>query len=263
MTCRKMKSLLFHALVPAVLAVMLVPAPAFAAEECPVTIPVKVEVEATGNRTPEARPYQLVLEGITEGAPMPAETRLIIQGAGESAFGEILYRVPGDYQYRIYQNSEAAEYYEYDSRVYTVTVRIVRDEENNLSAQIWAEGSDSEEEKAGSITFANRYTRSGSSGGGGGGGGGGGTSGGGGSGSGGPGVAGDGLTEIGDETTPLAAGFPGAISEMIPETILDAMVPLAMLPQTGDTTSLGLWILLMVFSGCVLTGLLAMKRRIW
>ena len=59
----------------------------------------------------------------------------------------------------------------------------------------------------------------------------------------------------------MADGFPG-ISDIIPETILDAMVPLAMLPQTGDTTSLGLWILLMALSGCGLTGLVAVRKRL-
>lgn len=259
MTGKKLRNLLFHALLPAVLAAMMAPGLAFAAEECPVSIPVKVEV--TGNRIPEGQAYRLVLEGITQGAPMPASTELTITGAGEAAFGEIVYQVPGDYQYRIYQNSEAAEYFEYDSRIYTVTVRIVRDEEDRLSSQIWAQNADSSEEKSESITFANRYTRS-SGGGGGGGGGGGSGSGGGGTSGGGPGVSGDGLTEIGEETTPLAAGFPG-ISDLVPETILDAMVPLAMLPQTGDTTSLGLWVLMLALSGCGLAGLLAMKRRIF
>lgn len=260
MTCKKMKNLLFHALVPAVLAVMMVPTPAYADELCTVSIPVTVEV--TGTRVPEDQQYKLRLEGVTPQAPMPETTELTMTGAGQVSFGPIVYEVPGDYQYEIRQDSEAAEYFVYDESVYRLTVRVLRNEEEQLSSLILAYNEAAgESQKVDGLTFTNQYTRTSGGGSGGGGGGGGGGTGGGGSGSGGPGVEGDGLTEIGDETTPLAAGFPGAISEMIPETILDAMVPLAVLPQTGDTTSLGLWILLMILSGCGLTGLLAMRKR--
>ena len=248
MTCKKLRNLLFHALVPAVLAVLAVPTMAYAAEPCSVSIPVQIEV--SGTRVPEDQQYRLQLEGVTPQAPMPEETELTMTGAGQVSFGPIVYEAPGDYQYEVRQNSEAAQYFVFDESVYRITVRVLRDENDQLSSLILAYNEAvGESQKVDGLTFTNQYTRPS-----GGGGGGGGTSGGGGS-------TGDGLTEIGDETTPLADGFPG-ISDMIPETILDAMVPLAMLPQTGDTTSLGLWILLMALSGCGLTGLVAVRKRL-
>lgn len=256
MTCKKWKSLLFHALVPAVLAVFMVPTMAYAAEPCSVSIPVQVDV--TGTRIPEDQQYRLELEGVTPQAPMPEAASLTMTGAGQAFFGPIVYEVPGDYQYEIRQNFEAVENFVFDASVYRITVRVLWDENDGLSSLILAYNEAvGESQKVEGLTFTNQYTRTS----GGGGGGGGGTSGGGGSTGGGPGVEGDGLTEIGDETTPLADGFPG-ISDIIPETILDAMVPLAMLPQTGDTTSLGLWIFLMALSGCGLTGLVAVRKRL-
>lgn len=254
MTCKKIRNLLFHALVPAVLAVLMVPAIAYAEEPCRVSIPVEVTV--TGNRIPQDQQYKLELKGETPQTPMPELSELTMTGAGMAAFGDIVYDVPGDYHYEIRQNSEAADYFVYDQSVYRITVRIIRNAEGQLTSLILAYNEAAgETQKVDDLTFANQYTRSG----GGGGGGGGSGSGGGGTSGGGPGVAGDGLTEIGEDVTPLAAGFPG-ISEMIPETILDAVVPLAMLPQTGDTTSLGLWILLLMISGCGLAGLMVMRK---
>lgn len=258
MTCKKIRNLLCHALVPAVLAVLMVPAIAYAEEPCRVSIPVEVTV--TGNRIPQDQQYRLELKGETPQTPMPESSELTMTGAGKAAFGEIAYHAPGDYHYEIRQNSEATDYFVYDQSVYRITVRIIRNEEGQLTSLILAYNETAgEAQKVDGLTFANQYTRGGGGGGGGGGGSGSGSGGGGGTSGGGPGVSGDGLTEIGEETTPLAAGFPG-ISELVPETILDAMVPLAMLPQTGDSTSLGLWILLLVISGCGLTGLMAMRK---
>ena len=53
MTCKKIRNLLCHALVPAVLAVLMVPAIAYAEEPCRVSIPVEVTV--TGNQIPHDR----------------------------------------------------------------------------------------------------------------------------------------------------------------------------------------------------------------
>lgn len=261
MTCKKIGRLLFHALVPAVLAAFMVPVAVYGEEPCRVNIPVTVQVTGTG--VPEGQSYKVKLEGITPQAPMPENSEITLTGAGEVSFGGIEYNTPGDYQYEIRQSSEAAEYFVYDESVYQITVRVVWDESGRLTSMILAHNEAAgAAEKVEGLTFTNQYTRIPGGGTPSGGGGGGGPRGDGGSSSnGGPGVVGDGLTQIGDETTPLA-DFPGMISEMIPETILDSVVPLAMLPQTGDTTSLGLWILLMAVSGCGLMGLLAVRRRI-
>lgn len=89
--------------------------------------------------------------------------------------------------------------------------------------------------------------------------GGGGSSGGGnGSGSGSPG---NGTVEIGEGTTPLTGNLPDVISQIIPETIRDALAPLAALPRTGDGLNTGLWAFLAIVSVCALAGLVIVRKR--
>lgn len=302
---QKKRNLLFHALVPAVLAAFMIPTMAFAAEECRVSIPT-VTVDVTGSGAPQDQTYEVVLEADPEWtateAPMPEKTALVVVKGEEASFGEVVYQVPGDYKYLIRQKADASvQNIDYDSEgAYEVTVRITNDSNGGLASQVWAyreKDKDDVEAKVTDVRFTNQYTGGGDPGnnpggnepggndpggnnpggdnpGGdnpGGNPGGGGSSGGrpsGGSGSsggstgGGPGVEGDGLTQIVDETTPLGGLFPEGLSEMIPETIMDSIIPLAMLPQTGDTTSLGLWIMLLVLSSCGLGGLMVMRKRI-
>lgn len=246
---QKMKTMLFHTLIPAVLAVLLLPMTAFAkGDSCTVAIPVAVSV--TGSNVPSDPVYEFVLEAVTPGAPM-SELRSIKLKAGEkAAFGPVSYTVPNDYQYKIYQKSAAQDYFTYDNNVYTVTVRVVNGESGGLNAEIWAiKDSSGQMAKTGEIAFTNAYTYTKP--GGSGNGGGGSSSSGGGSSSGGPG---DGLTVIDDGQTPLSTILP---ETTIPENLL----PLAMLPKTGDTTNVALWMLLMVVSGCGLVLLMAYRKR--
>lgn len=243
------KNLLFHTLVPAVLAVLIFPTLAFAQTQSQ-SVSIPVEIQVTGRGIPAGVPYKLVIEGVTPGAPMPEETIVTIMDGGKASFGPIEYTIPGDYQYRIYQNSDAKKFFTYDQKSYAVTVRIVNDQNGNLSSEIWAVDSSSSEGKADKIIFVNHYARSG----------GGGGDGGGGSDGGDPGrpgtnTGGDGLTVITEEAPPLAALFPDSI-------IPDNLVPLAMLPKTGDTTNLALWIILMVLSGSGMLLLARFKKRI-
>lgn len=136
MTCKKIRNLLCHALVPAVLAVLMVPAIAYAEEPCRVSIPVEVTV--TGNRIPQDQQYRLELKGETPQTPMPESSELTMTGAGKAAFGEIAYHAPGDYHYEIRQNSEATDYFVYDQSVYRITVRIIRNEDGQLTSLILA-----------------------------------------------------------------------------------------------------------------------------
>lgn len=257
--CQKLRKLVFHTLVPAVLAALLLPIMAFAqVQSCSVSIPVEVKV--TGSRIPADIPYRLVMKAITPEAPMPQSEELVLVNGGQSEFGPMVYTQTGDYQYEIYQNSEPRDRFTYDERIYRVTVRITNGENGELESQVWATDEASEEEKTESIVFTNNYKRPG-------GGGGGGDSGGGSDpdpdpdpgtdpnpGPGGPGTEvpkGDGLTEIGDNETPL-----GGLT-----LISEEGVPLGGLPKTGDTTILSFWILLAVLSGSGLVGLAFIRRR--
>ena len=245
--CQKLRNLVFHTLVPAVLAALLLPIMAFAqVNSCSVSIPVEVKV--TGSRIPADIPYRFEMKAITPEAPMPQSEELVVINGGKSEFGPMVYTETGDYQYQIYQNSEPRDRFTYDERIYRVTVRITNGENGELEAQVWASDEDAGDEKTDSIVFTNNYRRPG-------GGGGGGDSnpnpnpGPGGSGTEVP--RGDGLTEIGDNETPLG-GFT-----LIPEE----GVPLAGLPKTGDTTMLSFWILLAVLSGSGLAALAFIRKR--
>lgn len=239
--CQKLRKLVFHTLVPAVLAALLLPIMAFAqVQSCSVSIPVEVKV--TGSRIPADIPYRLLMKAITPEAPMPQSEELVLVNGGQSEFGPMVYTQTGDYQYEIYQNSEPRDRFTYDERIYRVTVRITNGENGELESQVWATDEASEEEKTESIVFTNNYKRPG----------------GGGGGSdpdpGGPGTEvpkGDGLTEIGDNETPL-----GGLT-----LISEEGVPLGGLPKTGDTTILSFWILLAVLSGSGLVGLAFIRRR--
>ena len=241
--CQKLRKLVFHTLVPAVLAALLLPIMAFAqVQSCSVSIPVEVKV--TGSRIPADIPYRLLMKAITPEAPMPQSEELVLVNGGQSEFGPMVYTQTGDYQYEIYQNSEPRDRFTYDERIYRVTVRITNGENGELESQVWATDEASEEEKTESIVFTNNYKRPG------GGGGGGGSD----PDPGGPGTEvpkGDGLTEIGDNETPL-----GGLT-----LISEEGVPLGGLPKTGDMTILSFWILLAVLSGSGLVGLAFIRRR--
>lgn len=241
---QKIRNLVFHTLIPAVLAALMLPTLAFAQESsCSVQIPV--EIQTAGDRYSGNVTYKLRIEPITQGAPMPANPELVMVNGGSGAFEPMVYTVPADYRYRIYQTSEAQNRFTYDKTVYIVTVRVLNDGTGGLTAQIWAANEASGETKAEGIRFVNSYDRPGGGGGGGSDGGGGGT----------PSGGGDGLTEINEEGTPLAPG--GGILDMIP----DELVPTAMLPKTGDTTNLMLWIVLALLSGGGLAALILLRKR--
>lgn len=246
----RLRKILVSVLVPAVLAALMIPTAAFAAaDSCQAEIPVKIQT--TGDSVSTAVTYKLVLESV-DGAPMPERAELELSsgtGSGtvvEGAFGPITYTVPEDYQYRIRQASQTVNNFTYDATVYDVTVRITVSEAGMEATVLVAK--DGSEAKTGEIAFSNAYDRPGSSGPGGGDDG---DSGGGGSR---PTVVPDGLTEIADTPTPQSA-WPELVE------IANELVPLGMLPQTGDTTMLGLWGVLAALSGGGLLLLLAARRR--
>lgn len=248
---QRIRNLLFHTLVPAVLAVLILPMAAFAQEaSCTVSIPAEVRV--TGSRVPAGTEYKLVLEGITDHAPMPETASLIIKDGGKASFGPIVYTVPGDYQYRISQKSEAKGYFVYDENTYIVTVRVVNAQGGGLAAEIWAVSDSSGDKKAEDIVFTNRYTKSG----GGGSTGGGGDHSGGGSSSGGPSGS---VTEGPGGAGPSDPGTPSGVLEPAEED--PGMSLIGGLAKTGDTTNLALWMILITASAGAIAVLIVLKKR--
>lgn len=74
-------------------------------------------------------------------------------------------------------------------------------------------------------------------------------------------VSGSGITEIGEETTPLSGLIPDKIAAFIPETVQDLLVPLVSFPKTGDAAQITLWAFLAAASLCVLAGLVIIKKK--
>lgn len=149
---QKMKKILARLLPVLLLSCMAMVSSAQGAS-CTVDIPVEVQTSGTG--LPADVEYSVVLEAVTDGAPVPAATTVSLTG-GKAKFGPITYTVPADYQYRVYQNSKTQEYLTFDSAAYTVTVRVVNDDKGGLAAEVWAvrEGST---DKAESVLFTNVY----------------------------------------------------------------------------------------------------------
>ena len=258
---RKIGKRLAAVLASAVLGAMMMPSAAFAQD--PVSLSIPVEVKVSGSSIPAGTEYKLVIEGL-DNAPMPESTVITIKDAGTAFFGPILYTVPDDYQYRIYQDSEKKENFTYDSGVYTVTVQVVNGEDGKLAANIVA-GKEGVSEKAEGMIFNNAYTAPGGTGGNTGGGGGS-SSGGGGGGDGGrtdlttPDVTtitdeGTPTAQIGEDEVPLSDG--GIIDQ-----ILDNLVPLAVLPKTGDSSlTYGALLAVLLISGSLAGGMYWKRRK--
>lgn len=142
------------------IAVMLLPMQALAAEyQCSVTIPAEVRV--TGSAVPSGNEYTIVMERADEKSddPLPEVTELVIKDGGTVEFGPVTYTRPGDYRYRIYQKAGIASNLSYDKTIYTVTVRVLNDEESGgLRWEMWAVRGSSDR-KTDEIRFENRYSK--------------------------------------------------------------------------------------------------------
>ena len=165
MRMQKMRNMHILAAVFCLLAFLLLPGAVQAKEyACDVTIPATVKV--SGKKIPSGEVYEVVLEAITDGAPVAETMTQKVTGSGTVSFGPIHYTVPGDYQYKIYQKSGSTARFTYDKAVYTLTVRVQNDEEGGLAAELWAvkEGTTT---KTDAVRFQNHYDAPSNNGGGG------------------------------------------------------------------------------------------------
>ncbi len=69
------------------------------------------------------------------------------------------------------------------------------------------------------------------------------------------------LSEFAGEPTPLAGILPEGISEQMTEEILNLLVPLGLLPETGDVAGLGSWMALVSFVCCGLAALFLVIKK--
>lgn len=98
--------------------------------------------------------FRFALEA-SEGTPMPAESELVITGAGNAGFGSILFEQAGEYTYTITQKPGTEPGYVYDLSTYTLTVT-VRELDGSLQAEsVLTQNGDTLDE----IRFINSYTQ--------------------------------------------------------------------------------------------------------
>ena len=164
MRMQMMRKLRCLAWFPCLLAFLLLPGSVHAKEyACDVTIPATVQV--SGDRIPSGEVYEVVMEAITQDAPVAENMTQKVLNSGTVSFGQIHYTVPGDYQYKIYQKSGSTDRFTYDKTVYTVTVRVQNDAEDGLTAELWAvkEGTTMKND---AVQFQNHYDAPGNNGGG-------------------------------------------------------------------------------------------------
>ena len=164
MRMQMMRKLRCLAWFPCLLAFLLLPGSVHAKDyACDVTIPATVQV--SGDRIPSGEVYEVVMEAITQDAPVAENMTQKVLNSGTVSFGQIHYTVPGDYQYKIYQKSGSTDRFTYDKTVYTVTVRVQNDAEGGLTAELWAvkEGTTMKND---AVQFQNHYDAPGNNGGG-------------------------------------------------------------------------------------------------
>ena len=164
MRMQMMRKLRCLAWFPCLLAFLLLPGSVHAKEyACDVTIPATVQV--SGDRIPSGEVYEVVMEAITQDAPVAENMTQKVLNSGTVSFGQIHYTVPGDYQYKIYQKSGSTDRFTYDKTVYTVTVRVQNAAEGGLAAELWVvkEGTTMKND---AVQFQNHYDAPGNNGGG-------------------------------------------------------------------------------------------------
>ena len=127
---------------------------ALAAE--PVKVEIPVSVELSGEAPSPEESYTFVLEAV-DNAPMPAESRLTITGAGKSGFAPISYSTPGIYCYRVSQQAGSHERGHYDAATYYVKVTVTNSESGGLEAVVAARRDAQMEGVKQNIIFTNTY----------------------------------------------------------------------------------------------------------
>ncbi len=105
--------------------------------------------------------FTFTLSAQTENAPMPAQTSVTVTPASGNevaySFGEITYDAVASYTYRITETaSNAIENVTYDTTVWTVTVDVVRNTDNTLTANATYTSNATDGRRAGE--FVNTYT---------------------------------------------------------------------------------------------------------
>lgn len=116
--------------------------------------------KAVTGDVPEGRDAQFrfaltAREDNPEGAVLPTDTEVTIQGSGKADFGEIRFEQAGTYRFDITEINDQLPGYQYDGSVWTLTV-VVKDTEHNLGVES-ATYTRQDEATSDVAAFANHY----------------------------------------------------------------------------------------------------------
>lgn len=135
----------FSQFIPAALLCALLPLHAAAADTCTLAaLPVSVNCACT-----------VTLEPL-DGAPPPDAAQLHITG-GQGSFGGFVYKVPGDYRYRLRMSSTDISGFLPDTTSYLVTVQVTNGENDTLQPAVVAvKEQGAQQEKSAELRLAAR-----------------------------------------------------------------------------------------------------------
>jgi len=131
----KIKEKSAYVLVLTMLIVILLPVSSYAAnEQVSVTIPFEVFLQ--NGVVGQADEITVVMEASQTNTPMPAQSRITITNAGRAEFPAIIFSTPGNYTYRVFQESEQTAPIIVDKTIYLVTVQIAQGADGHLQSTI-------------------------------------------------------------------------------------------------------------------------------
>ena len=122
----------------------------------PITAEIPVSLERAG--IANENDYEIVIESLTEGAPMP-ETDTITFLRGTRIF-EISIEEPGTYEYKIFERAGSNNKIVYDSTEYTITLFVTQDDNGVLDYKVIL--SNGSLFKPSAVAFVNKASSSGS-----------------------------------------------------------------------------------------------------
>ena len=100
----------------------------------PVTAYIPVVCEKVKNVSGDSK-YEVVIEKMSDDAPMPAKDVYTVSGSGKLNI-EIEMDEPGTYQYKIYERKGKNKKITYDDTVYTVTLFVTQDDDGVLECEV-------------------------------------------------------------------------------------------------------------------------------
>ena len=99
-----------------------------------ITARVEVEQQLSGTTGPKTKFYY-ELKASDNAAPAPEQSEIIIKGEGKASF-EIVFHETGIYRYTLQQISQNKKNWSLDTRIYSVEIYVVREEEIDMLSAI-------------------------------------------------------------------------------------------------------------------------------